>query len=146
PICSTSALSTLVVTLESKEAVAVLLTVRSLPTQTLTLWLEDCPVSTIVAVLSNDLQVPGVPVTVRGYVNSFEANGVESVAVSVPSGPPAVSVTLTVLLTVVVGVVNAKSAEPLAQPSGVQKAPASHVAGAWCVPLREGGAKADVRS
>ena len=68
-----------------------------------------------------------------------DAYGVESVAVNVPSvvGVPLlkVSVTVTVLFTVVVGVVNANLALPDVEPSGVKKVPLSHVAVAVLVPL-----------
>ena len=78
--------------------VAVLLAVRLAPTQTVTDWLADWSVWSIVAVLGWSVHVPpGSPLNVCEYVNVF---GFASRYVAVPSVPPSVSVTLTLPSTI----------------------------------------------
>src|SRR5919198_740668 len=92
----------------------------------------------MIAVFVLRMQLLAGTVTDRGYWKLAEANGAASVAVSVPSvfvAPLNVSVTVIVLFTVDVGVLNAKFAGPLADPVGVCAASLSHVAVAVFVPL-----------
>src|SRR5262249_25024875 len=109
------------------DGVASLLTVRSAPWQSLTVWLAEPVVPVVlvvkVAVLLCVVQVPAGSVNVFEYLNSV---GLESVWVTVPSGPPRLSVTLTLPSTMVVGLPNAPTAEPDAQPSGVEPPVLAH--------------------
>src|SRR5205814_10652108 len=99
------------------------------PPQTVTVWLDVCPVSTMVAVLVYEAQVLTITLIVREYVKVCNAKATGgSVAVTVPSWPWTLSVTVIVLWTVLVGAPKVTAAVPLAEPVGVLAAPASHVA------------------
>src|SRR6266849_6962915 len=91
-----------------KVVAAVLLTFRSLPTQTVTVWLAEpvVPMELVVkvAVLLWVVHVPAGSWNEREYVNVF---GLGSVYETVPRLPPSVSVTTTLPSTIVVGVLNA---------------------------------------
>src|SRR5437879_2403092 len=115
--------------------------------QTVTVLLEDCPVSTITAVFAYDTHAFTGADTLWLYVYVAAANGVASVAVTVPSVvvvPLYVSLTVIVLLAFVVGLSKSTAAIPLAEPSGVAAALASQVAVAVLVPSAGAGAPAYV--
>ena len=73
--------------------------------------------------------------TVRVYVKVRVAKGVVFVAVTVPSRPAKVSVTVMVEFTSVVGVVKSTPAVPLAEPFGVRNVVLSQLAVAVFVPV-----------
>ena len=135
-LVSISVLSTLFEILEVNVGVAVLLTVRSAPTQTFTVWLELpvtvwLSVAVNVAVFGWVVQVPAGSVNVFEYVNVV---GLGSVEFTVPREPPNVSVTV-MLPSTTVGVALPKS-KPAVPVTGFPFA----VAVAVLVPAAELGA------